>query len=208
MDAFLKQSNLKYCSRTTAPWIGRRALIPWCQVWLQGGAECLCLYSMFIMCLMSSGFAFNWSQPFSPHSSPIINDQHHNPAWLPNRQGVLYNCGLFNRLLIKHSYWINKLRGGCWGNIFPKHSRVAKPWTKVCVLRALRVVCQWLYWQMLLTVCAFLWGVSRGLLRAARGSRVTLSGRWTWLLQEVLNLWCCWRRSQVPGTRPSPCLPY
>lgn len=126
MDAFLKQLNLKYCSRTTAPWIGRRALIPWCQVWLQGGAECLCLYSMFIMCLRSSGFAFNWSQPFSPHSSPIINDQHHNPTWLPDRQGVLYNCGLFNRLLIKHSYWINKLRGGCWGNIFPKHSRVAK----------------------------------------------------------------------------------
>lgn len=40
-------------------WIGRRALIPWCQVWLQGGAVCLCLYSMFIMYLMSSGFAFN-----------------------------------------------------------------------------------------------------------------------------------------------------
>lgn len=43
---------------------------PWSQVWLQGGAVFLCLYSMFIMYLMNSGFAFNLCQHFFPPLLP------------------------------------------------------------------------------------------------------------------------------------------
>lgn len=122
----------------------------------------------------------------------------------PTDKEYSITVAFFNRLLIKHSFWINKLGGRLLGVIyFPNTPELPKLWAKVCVLRAVRVVCQWLYWQMLLNVCAFLWGMSHGLLRAARGSRVALSSRWAWLLQEALNLGCPWR-SQVPGTQPSP----
>lgn len=93
------------------------------------------------------------------------------------------------------------------GNIFPKHSRVAKAVDQsMCVQNyealladALNCLClspkdePWLCWESSKAFNSCF--------------RITVSGRCMWLMQKALNLWYLWR-NQLPSTQPATCTSY